>query len=229
MIAFDIMTREVVTVGPDTDVSDIVAAMLKHRISAVPVVRDGAVVGIISEGDLLRRAETGTEAKRSRWLEIFTPTQTLAADYVRSHARKASEIMTEGVVTVAFDAPIAEIARVLETRGIKRVPVVQGGKLVGIVSRANLLQALASRLDPPPAAARADDRQIHDALHAEIRKQSWGPLLVQCNLVVEAGVVHIWGTMASESDRKAVIVAAENTPGVKQVVDHTRIPGVMLL
>ncbi len=229
MIAFDIMTREVVTVGPDADVSEIVAKMLTHRISAVPVVHDGAVVGIISEGDLLRRAETGTEPRRGRWLEFFTRSETLAADYVRSHARKAHEIMTTDVVTVAYDAPLAEVARVLETRGIKRVPVLQGGKLVGIVSRSNLLQALATRLDPPPAAARADDRAIDDALHAEIRRQSWGALLVQCNIVVEGGVVHLWGVIPSEADRKALIVAAENIPGVRQVVDHTRLPGVVLL
>src|SRR5215213_8954581 len=170
MIASDVMTREVVSVGPDTDVADIVSLMLAHRISAVPVVRDDLVIGIVSEGDLLRREEIGTEPRRSRWIELFASSDTLAADYVRSHARKAAEIMTRDVITVTADTPIAEVANLLETRGIKRVPVVQAGKLVGIVSRANLLQALASRLQPVATSLRADDRRIHDALHTEIKR-----------------------------------------------------------
>lgn len=229
MLASDVMTREVVTVGPDTDLAEIVALMLTHRISAVPVVSDAGVIGIVSEGDLLRRAETETDQRRSHWLELFTRSETLAAEYVRSHARKAHEIMTRGAVTVAHDAPLSEVARVLESKGIKRVPVMQDGRLVGIVSRSNLLQALATRLEPPPSATRADDRTIHDALHAEIRRQAWAPLLVQCNIVVENGVVHLWGVIPSDADRKAIIVAIENTPGVKQVVDHTRLPSVILV
>ena len=229
MIASDIMTHDVITVGPDTDVADIVSLMLTHRISAVPVLRDGLVVGVVSEGDLIRRVETGTQPRRSRWLEIFTSSETLAAEYVRSHARKASEVMTRDVITVTSETPVADVAALLESKGIKRVPVVQDGKLVGIVSRANLLQALASRLAPPASEQTITDRQIHDALRAEIRRQSWGPLLVQCNIVIDDGVVHLWGAMKSDADRKALIVAAENTPGVKKVVDHTRYAGEVLL
>lgn len=229
MIASDIMTRDVVSVGPDAALSDIVALMLSHRISALPVVGDGRVVGIISEGDLLRRAEIGTEPKRSRWVEFFTTSDTVATDYVRSHARRADELMTRDVVTVTADTPVAEVARLLESKGIKRVPVVRDGVLVGIVSRANLVQALAGRLAAGGTTVPADDRQIREAVQTEIERQSLSSLLVQFNITVEAGVVHLWGTKRSEVDYRALIVAAENTPGVKQVVDHVRALGPILL
>jgi len=229
MIASDIMTRGVISVGPDANIADVVALMLQHRVSAVPVVRDDAVIGIISEGDLLRRVETGTEPKRSRWIEFFTWSETVAADYVRSHGRKAAEVMTRDVITVAADTPIAEIANLLETKGIKRVPVVQDGALVGIVSRANLLQALSTRLMTAAPSGPTSDRQIRDALEAEIKQQSLALLLVQYNIIVEDGVVHLWGIKHREVDYSAIIVAAENTPGVKNVVDHVQPLGARLL
>jgi len=177
MIASDIMTRDVVSVGPDAPVADVVALMLNHRISAVPVVQNNVVIGILSEGDLLRRAEIGTEPTRSRWIEFFASSETVAADYVRSHGRKTSEVMTRDVVTVAADTPIAEIARLLETRGIKRVPVTRDGALVGIVSRANLLQALSSRFAAATPAGPTNDSQIREAVETEIRRQGLAPLL----------------------------------------------------
>jgi CBS domain-containing protein len=142
------MTPDVISATPDTPVSELIRLMLDNRISAVPIVADGAIVGIVSEGDLLRRAETGTERRPSRWLELVTSDSRLAADYTKTHGRKAAEVMTREVVTVADTTPIAEVAKLLETRRIKRVPVVRGGRLVGIVSRRNLLQALGSRLAP---------------------------------------------------------------------------------
>lgn len=229
MIVSDIMTREVVTVAPDADISEIVSLLITHNISGVPVVKDGEVVGVISEGDLLRRAELHTEAHRPRWLEMFTADTVLAGEYARSHARRAESIMARDVVTIADDRPLAELAALMEQRRIKRVPVLRDGKLVGIVSRSNLVRALASRIAPLPVNDRTDDRALHDAIEAELRRQSWAPFLIQCSIVVEDGVVHLWGRMRSDEDRKAVIAAAENVAGVKKVVDHTAPQSPVLL
>lgn len=220
MLASDIMTHDVITIDPDADIADAVALMLTHRISALPVVRNGAVVGILSEGDLLRRAETGTEPKRSRWLEFVSSPERMASDYVRGHARKVGHMMSAPVVTVDAETPMSEVAALLESKGIKRVPVTFNGRLVGIVSRANLLRALASRLRPHVEPDRSDDRKIRQALEAELRSQPWAPSIGQFNIVVEDGVVHLWGWLPPSAERKALVVAAENIPGVKGVVDH---------
>ena len=168
MNAADIMTREVVTVTPDTAVAEIARLMLERRVSAVPVVQDGAPIGIVSEGDLLRRADSGTEPRTSRWLEAFPVRDSLAAEYVRTHGRVAREVMTSEVISVAETTSVADIAGLLESRHIKRVPVVaEDGRLVGIVSRANLLQSLASRA-APPSAVTVDDQRIRAALLDEL-------------------------------------------------------------
>jgi CBS domain-containing protein len=216
MLASDIMTRDVVTIAPDADIAEAVTLMIQHRISALPVVRDGAVVGIVSEGDLLRRAETATEPKRSRWLAFITAPETVAAEYIRSHARLVEQVMSAPVITVEAEADIADVAALLESKGIKRVPVMWNGALVGIISRANLLQALASRLRPMPAA----DRKIHAALEAELAGKPWAPAAGRYNIVVEDGVVHLWGWLSAGVERTALVVAAQNVAGVKQVVDH---------
>jgi CBS domain-containing protein len=218
MHAADVMTPDVVCATPDTPIRDLVRLMLDHQIGGVPIVEQGRVVGIVSEGDLLRRAETGTEPRVSRWLELVTSTDRLAADYARSHGRKAGEVMTRDVVTVADTTPLADVAHLLETRRIKRVPVTRDGRLVGIVSRRNLLQALATRLAAPPAAA--SDRSIRDAFYDELRRQAWGGSPGSVNAVVADGVVHLWGVAPDDTVRQAIIVAAENLPGVQAVEDH---------
>ncbi len=220
MLASDIMTANVVTVGPDANIAEAVALMIEHRVSALPVVKDGAVVGIISEGDLLRRVETDTDPKRSRWLEFFSSPERMAQEYVRGHARTVSAVMSSPVVTVDAEAPIRDVANLLETKGIKRVPVTFNGRMVGIISRANLLRALASRLKPEAAGDRSDDRKIRAALEDELRGKPWAPALGQFNIVVEDGVVHLWGWVPPGAERQALIVAAQNTPGVKAVEDH---------
>jgi CBS domain-containing protein len=222
--AADVMTPDVICAGPETPVSELIRLMLDNRISAVPIVADGQIVGIVSEGDLLRRAETGTEAHLSRWLELVTSTSRLAADYTRTHGRKAAEVMTHDVVTVADTTPIAEIAQLLEARRIKRVPVMRDGRLVGIVSRRNLLQALASRLSAPPVTA--DDRTIREAFYAELRRQAWAGCPGSINAVVADGVVHLWGVAQDDERRQALVVAAENIPGVRSVEDHMDHPRV---
>ena len=226
MDASAIMTRSVVSVAPETPVSEVVKAMLENRISAVPVLDDGTLVGIISEGDLLRRAEAGTERRRSRWMELGLSNPSLAADYVKQHGRKAKDVMTREVITVGPETPIAEIANLLESRHVKRVPVLLDGKLVGIVSRANLIQALASSGKEPGSAAPARDGEIQEALSRELLKQRWAVSPTQANIVVRDGVAHLWGFIDSEEARRAVIVAAENTPGVRRVEDHMEHPPV---
>jgi len=220
MNAADIMTREVVTVTPETNVAEIARLMLERRVSAVPVVENGVPIGIVSEGDLLRRPETGGTPHTSRWLELFVSRDDLAAEYVHTHGRTAREVMTGPVISVGEATPTTEIAELLESRHIKRVPVLAAdGRLVGIVSRANLLQSLASRV-AAPSAVTIDDQRIRAALLDELGSQDWAGSPDPGNVIVEDGVVHLWGRIRSPEVRRAMVVAAENVPGVKSVEDH---------
>jgi len=215
----DVMTSKVITVGPDAQLQDVAQTLLANRISAMPVVAaDGKLVGIISEGDLMRRVESGTERRRSWWLELMTGREALAAEYVKEHSRKVSDVMTREVITVKPEAPLSDIATVLERNGIKRVPVVQDGKVVGIISRANLLQALASYRAPIEAGA-PNDAVIRESVMARINSEPWGrPALI--NVIVQDGNVELWGIVETQVEKKAVRVAAEVTPGVRAVNDN---------
>jgi len=214
-----IMTRKVTSVTPDTSVVEAANLMLKHHVSALPVVdKSGTLVGIISEGDFLHRSEIGTQRKRSRWLRyLLLGYDRSAADYVQVHGRKVAEIMTPSPVTVAEDTSLPEIVARLERHHIKRVPVVRGGKLVGIVSRSNLLQAMASlaRDVPDPT---ADDDHIRKRIFDELEKYDWCPYGL--NVIVRDGIVHLSGVITNEEARPAAIVAAENVQGVVKVHDH---------
>ena len=219
MNAADIMTRNVVSVSPDTTVPELVNLLLGRNISGAPVVdAAGMLVGVVTEGDLVRRAELGTEKKRGGWLSFFTGTATMAQEYVRSHATKVSDIMSPGVVAVERTASLSEIADLMETKHIRRVPVVDGGKVVGIVSRANLLRAWAS-LPAEAAPANADDSSIRTALLEELAHQNW-TRRPENSVVVTEGVVHLWGLAATEEEKRALELAAEKTPGVKGVRNH---------
>ncbi len=222
MNAADIKTPDVICAGPDTALPELIRLMLDNAISAVPILDEGRLVGVVSEGDLLRRAETGTEAHPSYWIALITSTDQLAADYVRAHGRKAGEVMTHDVVTVDDSTPLAEVARLLEERRIKRLPVLRDGRLVGIVSRRDLLRALASRLNAPPASA--EDRAIRDAFYAELSRQPWTDQAASINAMVVDGVVHLWGYAPKGIRRQAVVVVAENIPGVRLVADHLQDP-----
>ena len=219
MNAGDVMTRNVVTVSPDTTVAELVNLLLTRNISGVPVVEaDGTLAGIVTEGDLIRRTELGTERKRGGWLAFFTATATMAEDYVRSHGTKVRDLMSPGVVAVARNTPLAEIADLMEERHIRRVPVVEDGKVVGIVSRANLLRAWAS--EPAPAApVGTDDAAIRTALLGELSHHVWSRR-PENSVVVTDGVVHLWGLAATEEESRAIELAAERTPGVKGVRNH---------
>jgi CBS domain-containing protein len=225
MRAMDVMTAEVVTVGPDTSVHALAGLLSERGISGVPVVdADDRVVGIVSEGDLLHRVETGTERRaghrRSWWLDLFRSERERALDYLKSHGRAVKDIMTREVVAVADTADLAEVAGVLETRRIKRVPVVRDGRLVGIVSRANLVRALATAKSAPATAADPDDRAIGDRLLAELRSKSWVDIS-SADIIVRNGVVHLWfSDDQTREERLTFRIAAENIPGVRGVEDH---------
>ena len=219
MNAADVMTVNVVTVSPDTPVSALVDILLSRNISGVPVVdASGTLVGIVTEGDLIRRAELGTERQRGGWLAFFTATATLAEEYVRSHATKVSDLMTPDVVAVSPAAPLADIADLMEERRVRRLPVIVDGKVVGIVSRSNLLRAWAS-LPAAAAAGATDDTAIRTALLAELGSQAWSHR-PENSVVVTDGIVHLWGLAATEEEKRALELAAERTSGAKGVHNH---------
>ena len=219
MKAKDVMTSPVVSIEPDASIWQAVRIMLQRHISGLPVIdQKGALVGIVTEGDFLRRAETGTQRRRPRWLEYLIGPGRLADEYTRAHGRKVSEIMTADPLTISEDTPLDEIVRLMEKRQIKRLPVVRDQQVVGIVSRANLVHALASvARDIRPALA--EDQAIRDRIVAELASQTWAPVAL-VDVQVRDGVVELWGMITDERERKAIVVAAENAPGVKAVNDH---------
>ena len=222
MRAADVMTSEVITVGEDALVQEAAKLMAERGISAVPVVdRDKRVVGMVSEGDLLHRAETGTERRRSWWLEIVASTNQLAGEYVKSHSGSVKDVMTRDVISVTEETTVADIAILLETNRIKRVPVLRDDRLVGIVSRANLVRALAMTINERPSGAEAGDRAIRDRLLDELKTQKWAEVS-PANITVKDGIVHLWSSYYSDQEKRALVVAAESIPGVRRVEDHMR-------
>ena len=226
MLASDIMSHPVVTVAPDTPVAELARIMVEKRVSAVPVMDGEAMVGIVTEGDLLRRAEIGSEHGRSRWAELAFANWNLASEYTKEHGRKTSDVMTHKVITVAPSATLREVADILESRHIKRVPVVEDGRLVGIISRASLVQALASSGTGAQAAPTPVDRDIRARLCSELERQPWAFPPTDANVIVDHGEVHLWGYIGTESARRAIIVTAENIAGVRHVHDHMDYPPI---
>jgi CBS domain-containing protein len=215
MKAHHIMTHKVITVAPDESIADAARLMLDHHVSGLPVVSAGNLVGIVTERDLLRRKELGTQRKRPRWLEFFIGPGRQATEYVKTAGRKVREIMTEDVKTVTEDTPLVDVVALMEKYGVKRLPVVEGKKLVGIISRQNFVRALASlaRDVPDPT---ADDEHIRTRILAEINRQSWPSV----DVFVRDGVVDLCGMITDERLRQGIVVAAENIAGVKTVHDH---------
>jgi CBS domain-containing protein len=225
----DVMTSKVITVDENASVTTVAKLLAERGISAVPVVdSENRVIGMVSEGDLLHRAETGTECRRSWWLEMMASTNRLAGDYIKSHSGNVKDVMTRDVLSVTETTSVADIAILLETNRIKRVPVLRDGKLVGIVSRANLVRALAMTINEPTSSTEADDRTIRDKLLAELKAQRWAEV-APANITVKDGVVHLWSSYLSEQEKRALVVAAENIPGVRRVEDHMRpVPAYLL-
>ena len=218
MFARDVMTTSVLTVSPDTDVTEIAKMMLEHRISAVPVLSaQGKLVGIVSEGDLINRSEAETQHRASWWLRMASGEDDVSREYLRTHGRRAEDVMTTEVVTITPDTPLAEIAALLEKRHIKRVPVVEGGELVGIVSRANLLRGLAA-WQPLAAKAMPEDRALRAALIKALGEA--GLPMHMVNVMVSAGVAELWGLVDTAAQKRAARAAVESTPGVARLEDH---------
>jgi CBS domain-containing protein len=219
MKAQDVMSRPVFSIMPTDSVTSAIRIMLQNQISGLPVIdANGQLQGMVTEGDFVRRSETGTQRQRPRWLAFLLGPGRLADEYTRTHGRKVSDVMSPAPVTVTEDTPLEEVVAVMEERRIKRVPVMKGDKVVGIISRANLLYALASlaRESKPTG---IDDRAIRERLYAELQGQNWAPT-GSLDVIVRGGMVELWGVISDERKRQAMIVAAENIPGVKRVEDH---------
>lgn len=219
MKAADVLESEVITVGPATSVSDVAKLLLSRKISALPVVDNGKLVGIVSEGDLIRRVESGTERHRSWWLELLTSDEALATEYVKSHARFAGEVMTRKVVTAKEDTLLTDIARLFENNNIKRVPIVRGNEIVGVVSRGDLLRVLASLHDKSEPAA-SDDDAIRAEIMKRLKAEHWFGS-AQAEISVRGGIVKVEGIAMTSEQQSAMRVIAENVPGVRAVNDRT--------
>jgi len=218
MKAAEIMTRDVLTVNRESTILDAARTLLRHHVSGLPVVdANGKLVGILTEGDLLRRAETGTQRQRSRWLDLLLGPGRAAADYTATHARKVGEVMTDEVISIAPDTSLDEVVGLMERHNIKRLPVVANGEMVGIVSRADFLGALIGKADEEMAPL--SDEEIGARVKAELDRHSWAPRAAM-KFVVNNGVVELSGSITDERERAALRVMCENIAGVKGVVDR---------
>jgi len=218
MRAHQIMTRPVISVTPDTTIVEAANIMLRKHVSGLPVVdATGKLVGIISEGDFIRRSEIGTQRKRGKFLKFILGPGKAASDFVLEHGRKVAEIMTPEPLTIGEDTALEEIVALMERNNVKRLPVTRADNVVGIVTRANLLQAVASlaREIPDPT---ADDDHIRNRIIDALARQDWCPFGL--SVVVRDGIVHLGGVITEERSRQAAVVAAENVTGVKKVHDH---------
>jgi len=227
MQARDVMTQPVITVSPDTSIWEAIRVMLQHKISGLPVIdQSGALAGVITEGDFLRRAETGTVRRRPRWIEFLIGPGKLAREYVHASGRRVEEVMTTEVYSVSEDTPLDEVASLMERHRIKRLPVVRGQRVVGIITRANLLRALV-KAAKPQSAQPSNDSTIRSQLLSHLEQQGWAPVGA-IDVTVKSGVVTLSGVISDEKQRQALCVAAENIPGVKKVEDELAlmVPGI---
>jgi CBS domain-containing protein len=214
----DVMTRNVISVEANEPILKAARLMLQNRISGLPVIdATGKLVGIVTEGDFLRRSEIGTQRQRPKWLEFLVGPGRMAAEYVRTSGRKVDEIMTSDPVSVTEDDSLETVVELMERRRVKRLPVMRGGQMVGIVSRANLMHALASLARDDTHAPTGDDAAIRDRILAALSKEHWAP---RANVLVKNGVAELWGAIMDDRERQALIVATENIAGVKEVHDH---------
>jgi CBS domain-containing protein len=219
MKATDVMVSNVITVDVDASIGEVAATLLNNHISGAPVVgRNGELVGIVSEGDLIRRPEIGTIKRHSWWLELLSNERAVATEYIKSHSRKVADVTTREVITAKPDTPLGDIAAMLERNRIKRVPIVEGDKLVGIVSRANILQALASATKKLPSLTTADDSELRKKVLSRLTAEQLRPTMLTAT--VQDGTVDLWGLVHSVEQKKAARLAAELTPGVRSVVDN---------
>lgn len=223
MHARDVMTTAVVTARPATTLMEIIQLMLVNHVSAVPIVdAERRLVGLVSEGDLVRRTEIGTEHPRSWWLSAFGSAAVLAEDFIRSHGVTAEEVMTRKVIVGHEDTPLSEIAETLAERKFKSVPILRDGRVAGMVSRANLLQALAMQRHRMAEAPSREDGTIRTELMKLLKGESWADLS-HVNVMVKDSIVHLWGSVRTEKQRDALSLAARSVPGVREVVNHAHV------
>jgi CBS domain-containing protein len=221
MRAKHVMTEFVYTLPVDASIFDAAELLVTGGVSAVPVVdRSGAMVGIVSEADLMSRGEIGTTPRKSWLLRLFTDDTTAASEYIHSHSHRVADVMTKTVITAGEDTKLGELAALMHNHAVKRIPILRDGRIIGIVSRANLLQALLSR-EPAADMPQAADEEIRRAVVAALENHGWSSIW-PTNVVVNSGVVHLWGFIANDKVRDACRVAAENVPGVRQVKNHLR-------
>ncbi len=214
----DVMTRGVISIAPGETMARAARLMLQYDVSGFPVIDNGKLVGIVTEGDFLRRAESGTERHRPRWIEFLSSPGRLAEEYAHAHGRKVAEVMTGDVVTIGEDADLEDAARLMESHHVKRLPVVTAGAVVGMLTRANLVRAFIVGL-PKATAAPMNDSEIREQLVGEFDRQPWAPRGL-ITVTVENGIVGLEGVIRDERQRAALRIAAENIPGVKRVDDH---------
>jgi len=220
MKAKDVMTHCLVSITPETSIRDAIARMISHEVSGMPVIdAEGKLVGMVTEGDFLRRIEMHTEAPRRRWLELLLGPGSDAAEYARSHGNTVRDVMSSKVVTVSKDTPLSEVVRLMEEHAIKRIPVIDDGQLVGIVSRADLMFALGEYLTKPKEAASISDESIRRTIVAEMKKQPWCPVQA-LTIRVRKGFVDLGGIIFDEQQRRALHVLVGNVQGVKGLHDH---------
>jgi CBS domain-containing protein len=219
MKAKDVVTPDVLTVGEDTSILEAIRLMLQRRISGLPVVNaSGALTGMVTEGDLLRREELGTERHAPRWIEFLAGPGRAADSYTHAHGHKVRDVMTREVRTVPEDAPLNDALDIMERYRIRRVPVMRGRTMIGILTRSNLLRAIAG-LTRAAKPVSPGDAAIRAAIVAELKKQQWAPI-ASIDVGVADGVVTYSGAIFDERQRPALRVCAENVPGVKKVEDH---------
>lgn len=223
MRARQVMTRPVHTVPADASVYDAAQVLLNAGISAAPVVdADGKMLGIVSEADLMYRTEIGTVPGKS-WLQrLLADDAAMARDYIRAHSHRVADVMTKNVVTADERTSLGDIAALMQRHRVKRVPILSKGRLVGVISRANLLQGLLAR-EPSPSEESASDDKLRSVVMAEFAKHGWSSSSQPTNVVVENGVAHLWGYVGSTTIKDAYRIAAENVSGVQRVENHMNI------
>lgn len=218
MRAEQIMTRNVITTDPETPIIEAARKMLQHHVGGLPVVDPaGKLVGIVSDGDFIRRAEIGTERRRGRWLNLLVGSDRVASDFVRAYGRKVGDIMTPHPITVTEDTPLDQVVRVMESNNIKRLPVVNGERLAGIITQTDFVQAVAGLARDVPSPTVSDDG-IRNAVLAAVDNAAWQPC--RFTVTVRDGIVDLSGVVRDKKCRQAAIVAAENVAGVRAVHDQ---------
>lgn len=219
----DVMTHSLVSITPRAPIRDAIARMISHQVSGMPVIDENRkLVGMVSESDFLRRAEMHTEAPQRRWLELLLGPASAADAYARSHGRTVADVMSTAVVSVGRETPLVEVVRLMEEQGIKRIPVVEDGEVVGIVTRADLMTAFGESMMKPRPVAPADDESIRRAIQSEMKRQPWCPVH-SLNVKVHNGTVELKGTIFDERQRRALHVLVENVDGVKGTRDHLKL------